>query len=531
MIGFDDTAAGGGGGGGGDSNELQRYLQRVSQQSTSGENNHESQDTYEFVAFILWYTFLVLCCIIPTCCAYRRRRLAESRFTEQQRESFARLQELQHQAQQNMFILSNLQHLRDGSDPDGTNIAGGASSGSGGEPILNERTRRIKAAIKETTFVVKPEDIIIMDDVAATPGLTPQTLSPDIEERQEQLPKEEKQPPAASTESDTKEEKIQQDIEEGGNVDESENEKIDESNEVDDEGGINHHTDTINETGENITGALDYYDADALNMDNYLLQLPQVGIVLDDDEEEEKEEEGTGDEESQTAAVVTTVATPSRSQDPPPNANRTVPGGCAICLCAYEAGDSVSWSKEGECLHAFHTDCIVPWLAKKTEPVCPCCRRQFCTYDRVTQTSMMTTIPLMASFLSESTTDSTIQGVATRRFVYPITPQPLVDTSLPTPIVTTVTVTDPESDLESNANTLPPLFPNTLEDNNLDEEQHQQRPDQQDEQHASDEEQHPQEPQPTFVTPDLVQNHQLLEQQRHLQEQQEQHQLRWRYLH
>lgn len=61
-----------------------------------------------------------------------------------------------------------------------------------------------------------------------------------------------------------------------------------------------------------------------------------------------------------------------------PNGNRKVPGVCAICLCAYEAGDVVAWSAEATCLHAFHNDCLVPWLAKKNEPHCPVCRQAFC---------------------------------------------------------------------------------------------------------------------------------------------------------
>ena len=467
-----------------------------------------------------------------------------------------------------MFILSNLQHLRDGgSDPGGMNAAGSGSTGGGGgdnEPILNERIRRIKASIKETTFVVKPEDIIISEEVskstaaaAAASVPTPQTvvLPSDNEERDEQQEEEEEEPPARLTGPDsTKEQKRQQDIEEGGDIDESDEKVVDESNEVDGEEGVNQgHTDAINDTGENAAGALDYYDAEGLNMDNYLLQLPQGRTVIDG--EEKDEEEGTGDEESQESVGVTTVATPSRSQDPPPNANRTVPGGCAICLCAYEAGDSVSWSKEGGCLHAFHTDCIVPWLAKKTEPICPCCRRQFCTYDRVTQTSMMTIAqfsPMNPSWLVHSMSNSSIHGAAARRIVYspysratlpprPLTPRApppppnLVDTNLPTTVATTVSTIDAESNLESN---LPPLFPDTgypnaFEDNDVGEEQQQQQEeeDQQDEHHSSDQQHQPPEAQPTFVSPDLVQNHQLIEQQRHLQErQQQQEQHRWRYL-
>ena len=60
------------------------------------------------------------------------------------------------------------------------------------------------------------------------------------------------------------------------------------------------------------------------------------------------------------------------------NADRTVPGVCAICLGPYVEEEQVSWSPEVSCQHAFHTECIIPWLAKKDEPKCPVCRQEFC---------------------------------------------------------------------------------------------------------------------------------------------------------
>ncbi|KAG7340548.1 ring finger domain containing protein [Nitzschia inconspicua] len=73
------------------------------------------------------------------------------------------------------------------------------------------------------------------------------------------------------------------------------------------------------------------------------------------------------------------------------NASRTVPGVCAICLCGYEVGDKVTWSKLSECQHVFHHECIVPWLAKKNEgqPKCPCCRQAYCNIEPIALADLM----------------------------------------------------------------------------------------------------------------------------------------------
>lgn len=64
-------------------------------------------------------------------------------------------------------------------------------------------------------------------------------------------------------------------------------------------------------------------------------------------------------------------------------APRVVSPVCAICLVSYTPGCYVTWSSNqgneggGVCLHCFHRDCILLWLLKKEEPLCPCCRREF----------------------------------------------------------------------------------------------------------------------------------------------------------
>lgn len=54
-----------------------------------------------------------------------------------------------------------------------------------------------------------------------------------------------------------------------------------------------------------------------------------------------------------------------------------IPNCCAICLCSYDVNDTVIWSCNKECSHAFHDECILPWLVKNQNGECPCCRRNF----------------------------------------------------------------------------------------------------------------------------------------------------------
>lgn len=57
---------------------------------------------------------------------------------------------------------------------------------------------------------------------------------------------------------------------------------------------------------------------------------------------------------------------------------RTVPNCCAVCLCTYKEGETIVWSSNGNCQHAFHNECVMEWLIKMQNGTpCPCCRQEF----------------------------------------------------------------------------------------------------------------------------------------------------------
>ena len=63
---------------------------------------------------------------------------------------------------------------------------------------------------------------------------------------------------------------------------------------------------------------------------------------------------------------------------------RTTPNCCAICLNHYQTGDTVIWSTNSSCSHAFHRDCMLGWLVKTPAgkpAMCPCCRQAFMEED------------------------------------------------------------------------------------------------------------------------------------------------------
>ena len=115
-----------------------RWLQRntTSFGGQTSDDTHTEQDTYEFIAFVLWYLFLVLCCVVPTCCAYRRRRLVEARLAQQQSRLTQQQFELQNQQQRPNFILFDQMGARRSS-----------------ERVQSVRTEKLGDELKETTMV------------------------------------------------------------------------------------------------------------------------------------------------------------------------------------------------------------------------------------------------------------------------------------------------------------------------------------------------------------------------------------------
>jgi len=51
------------------------------------------------------------------------------------------------------------------------------------------------------------------------------------------------------------------------------------------------------------------------------------------------------------------------------------PRTCPICMDDYEPGDEICWSKNKNCHHAFHLDCMVNWLMNNDD--CPLCREEY----------------------------------------------------------------------------------------------------------------------------------------------------------
>jgi len=48
---------------------------------------------------------------------------------------------------------------------------------------------------------------------------------------------------------------------------------------------------------------------------------------------------------------------------------------CPVCFEDYTNGDEIAWSKNGNCSHVYHVNCILTWLMKHDD--CPICRSKY----------------------------------------------------------------------------------------------------------------------------------------------------------
>mmetsp|Transcript_19114 Transcript_19114/g.28055 ORF Transcript_19114/g.28055 Transcript_19114/m.28055 type:complete len:131 (+) Transcript_19114:180-572(+) len=76
--------------------------------------------------------------------------------------------------------------------------------------------------------------------------------------------------------------------------------------------------------------------------------------------------------------------------------------GCSICLADHNDGDTVCWSKNPACSHAFHKDCILTWLMRSK--LCPCCRKDYVHSVKRNQGTDASTPASMAVAVETTTT-------------------------------------------------------------------------------------------------------------------------------
>jgi len=269
-------------------------LHRLLQNSSSTNNNSSEPDIFEFLGFVAWYLFLVICCIVPTACAYRRRRLQDYRRRNQ-------MQGEQQAYFSNAFNFTPRQVQ---------------------ERQNQVSVKEIQDMLAKTSMQVEESDLVrLRGDSLRSSKEKPAPVISDEEEKIHTSDNVIVPSKSSSSEEKYNDENLDKDLNEN-------EEKLPEED----------------------------------------VELAGVPPSLSQDENFDINFEESEYSHVQLPADAT-------------NGNRMVPSACAICLCPYEVGDRVSWSPHEHCPHAFHHDCIVSWLDKKREHLCPCCRQEFCTIE------------------------------------------------------------------------------------------------------------------------------------------------------
>ena len=92
------------------------------------------------------------------------------------------------------------------------------------------------------------------------------------------------------------------------------------------------------------------------------------------------DDSGLSFDEEEGLGVVVLSNISNFQNDDDDNHPRSVSNFCAICLEEYHEGETIVWSSNKKCQHAFHRDCLLNYLVKvkaENEFPCPCCRRNF----------------------------------------------------------------------------------------------------------------------------------------------------------
>jgi hypothetical protein len=105
------------------------HTESVSNTTTSSPSSAADAGTYDFFTFLAWYLFLIICCVVPTVCAFRRRQQHA-------------LQRIRQQHLQQMLA---------------SGILGGRLRDDGGvldtEETRKERLQKVQEHLKTTTMV------------------------------------------------------------------------------------------------------------------------------------------------------------------------------------------------------------------------------------------------------------------------------------------------------------------------------------------------------------------------------------------
>lgn len=289
-------------------------------------NSSDSRFLMQTFGFVSWYILLVLCCVVPTVYAYRRRR--RHREEERQRQASG-VTSVDPQAMMSWVLA-------------GGDFTAFRNSGDLTEEEKRERGKQILIALEATSMVATEEDFVktnVCEDSKSGHLECESGASIDAAESEQNSAKGSDLDQSSATPEITKERSTSV-SEEDTSADEQQNDPT------------HNISDVENQLQQNPNDA---------STDHAVLD--ETIFFADDDHHQYSSVE---------------------LHKHAPNGNRSVPIACAICLAPYVVGDTITHSPNPECRHAFHQDCLIPWLVKtKPRPLCPCCRQTFCEVDEI----------------------------------------------------------------------------------------------------------------------------------------------------